>query len=101
MSEQLTGAKLIVGEAYFLVGYLDEKCAVPFIRTLIYQRSQEHKGDEIGGVALEHVFADAIAWFGSGDGRDLDPEDTVWIAENDLEGIKTLPGLVDELGQRA
>ena len=80
---------------YFLVGYLDGKCLVPFMQTLVYLSSATNDGIE------EHTFADAIAWYRNGQQEDdLEPEDTLLIADGDLDTIKDFRGLLDELATR-
>lgn len=81
-------------QTYFLVGYLDERCRIPFMQTLVYLRSTVHQDQK------EHVFADAIAWYENEAKEDgLSNEDTIVVSEGDLETIKDLRGLVEEFGR--
>lgn len=81
-------------QTYFLVGYLDDRCSVPFMQTLVFLRSTFHQDQR------EHIFADAIAWYGNqSKEQGLNDEDTIVISERDLETIKDLRGLVEELGR--
>lgn len=80
---------------YFLVGYLDEKCLVPFMQTLIYLSSATNDGIE------EHTFADAIAWYRNGQQEDnSESEESLLIADPDLDTIKDFHGLLAELATR-
>jgi len=92
----------VPGGTYFLLGYLDQGFRVPFIQTLIYLRQSKGDGLEDSPDRNEHVFADAIAWYraGASSEADLDSTDTLWISEEDLDGIKDLEGLLEELGER-
>jgi hypothetical protein len=85
--------KLIPRQTYFLLGYLDEACRVPFVQTLVYLRSSSHKGSH------EHIFADAIVWFRREltSEQELDSSETLLVAEDDLDTVKDLAGLLQEL----
>jgi len=88
---------LVVGEAYFLLGYLDKDLRVPFIQTLIYL---EERGGALDGLTeRDHVFVDAIA-FHEAHGKDVGDDSKVWIPESGLSSIKDRVGLVDELRQQ-
>jgi hypothetical protein len=82
------------GGTYFLTGYLDEKCAVPFIRTLIFLRS------EVREQRSEHLFVDAVAWhrMTSPNEAALDSQDLLLVRDDGLETIVDVPGLIQELG---
>jgi hypothetical protein len=100
-SPPLVTSDFVAGNEYFLIGYLDEACRVPFIQTLIYVRKSSHLESESGGPVVELVFADAIAWYRSKDSGSQDGNDLLYINETDLDGIKDITRLTEELQQLA
>jgi hypothetical protein len=88
---------LTPGSCYFLLGYLDDDCRVPFMQSLIHLSSAKVGQKQV----LEHVFVDAIAWTRSGatSEADVDPDDLIRVQAHDLDTIKDLPGLIEELSQ--
>ena len=84
--------KLLERGIYFLTGYVDNDCEVPFIQTLVYLRAAKQEG------VVEHSFADAIAWYRNQEHEaGLESSDTLIVADGDLETVKDLAGLVEEL----
>ncbi len=82
--------------AYYLLGYLDEKCTVPFIQTLIFLRIEEREA--ANGAVPEYVFADAIAWYQASMDEDaLDSLNLVYVAQDDIGGVAQLPEVLAEL----
>jgi hypothetical protein len=83
------------GGTYFLTGYLDRSCTVPFVRTLIFLRS------DAAGNGNQHVFADAIAWFRMTSPTEdlLDSDDLLLVQDGGLETVVDIPGLLRELAE--
>jgi hypothetical protein len=97
----LVASDFVAGNIYFLVGYLDETCRVPFVQTLIYIKKSSHFESDSSEAIVELVFADAIAWYRAKDSGSQDCNDLLYLNETDLDGIKDISRLAEEIQQLA